>query len=61
MPRLLQWISVIVPARYFIDAIRGILLRGNGIDVVGGDMLALAIFFMVLLLIAVKRFRRELG
>ena len=61
MPRLLQWISVVVPARYFIDAIRGILLRGNGLDVVGGDMLALAIFFLVLLLIAVKRFRRELG
>ena len=32
-----------------------------GIDVVGGDMLALAGFFLVMLAVAVKRFRREIA
>ncbi len=61
MPWPLRAISVVVPARYFVEAIRAVLLRGNGIDVIGGDMVALAGFFLILLALAVNRFKRELG
>ncbi len=61
MPKPLQVISLAVPARYFISAIRAIMLRGNGLDVVAWDMLALGVFFLLLLLVATNRFRRELG
>ncbi len=61
MPRPLQLISNVVPARYFIDALRGVLLRGNGLTELWGDVLALAIFATVILGVATARFQRNLG
>lgn len=61
MPLPLQVISNVVPARYFIDALRGVLLRGNGWAELWPDLLALAIFASVVLLGATTRFRREIA
>jgi len=61
MPWLLRMISTVVPARYFVHAIRAILLRGNGFDVIAFDLLMLSAYFLLMLLVAVKRFRRELA
>ncbi|UJR87182.1 ABC transporter permease [Sandaracinus amylolyticus] len=61
MPLPLQVISNVVPARYFIDALRGVLLRGNGFAELWGDVLALAIFATVVLAIATRRFKREIA
>jgi ABC-2 type transport system permease protein len=61
MPWLLRMISTVIPARYFVHAIRAILLRGNGFDVIAYDLLMLFAYFLLMLLIAVKRFRRELA
>jgi ABC-2 type transport system permease protein len=60
MPWLLQALSSIVPARYFILALRGILLKGVGIDVLWPQILALAAFSLILVLISTGRFRRRL-
>ncbi len=61
MPWLLRAISTVVPARYFIHAIRAILLRGNGVDVIAFDLLMLGAYFLLMLVVAVKRFRREIA
>ena len=61
MPRPLQVFSNVVPARYFIDALRGVLLRGNGFAELWPDSVALAIFAAVVLTIATVRFKREIG
>jgi ABC-2 type transport system permease protein len=58
MPLPLQAISHVVPARYFVDALRGVLLRGNGFPELWDDVLALAVFAVLVLVIATKRFRR---
>ena len=42
MPKGLQLITLIIPARYLIDALRGVLLRGNGLAELWPDALALA-------------------
>ena len=42
MPQVLQAITRVVPARYFLTALRGILLKGVGVDVVWPDLVALA-------------------
>jgi ABC-2 type transport system permease protein len=60
MPTPLRVLSNIIPARYFIHALRGILLRGNGFAEIRTDLLALAIFATVVLGIGVARFKREL-
>ncbi len=59
MPPVLQGISYAVPARYYIEALRGVLLRGNGLDVVWPQALALLAFAALMLFVSAKRFRRE--
>jgi ABC-2 type transport system permease protein len=60
MPRWLQWVSMGVPGRYYLTTLRGVLLKGNGLDVLGGDVLALGAFAAAMLALAVWRFRRRL-
>lgn len=60
MPKALQIISIIVPARYFIDALRSIVLKGAGLHVWLLDAGALVIFAVVLLMIATARMVRRL-
>jgi len=61
MPSWLQWISRGVPGRYYLATLRGVLLKGNGLDVLARDTLTLAIFAAGLLMVAVWRFRRRLS
>lgn len=58
MPLPLRVISNIMPAQYFVRSLRAVLLRGNGLEVIWPDLLAITAFFLVLLIIAVKRFKR---
>ena len=60
MPWPLQIISLIVPARYFIDAMRGILLKGNDLSIVYPQMVALVIFAAVMVALSAVRFKRRL-
>ena len=60
LPTPLRIFSNLVPARHFIAALRGVLLRGNGFAELSGELLALAAFAATMLLIAALRFRRRL-
>jgi ABC-2 type transport system permease protein len=44
MPRPLQLIASAIPARYLVHALRGILLKASGLDLLWPDLAALAIF-----------------
>ena len=59
MPTVVQAITHIVPARYFLVALRSIVLKGAGITAFWQDMAALAIFATVALGLASLRLRRE--
>jgi ABC-2 type transport system permease protein len=61
MPVLLQWIAKVFPAQYFVRALRAVLLRGNGLEVIWRDVAALSGFFLILMAIATARFKRSLG
>ncbi len=61
MPVVLQYMSRLVPARYFIRIIRGIMLKGSGINVLWHEVAFLIVLAAVLLLIATKRFRLKVG
>ncbi len=58
MPAALQVVARLLPATYLVHALKAILLRGNGLDVVAPDIFAILAFFLVMLLISLKRFRR---
>lgn len=61
LPAPLQAIAAVLPARYFIDALRAVMLRGNGLETVWPNILALLAFFVVMLVIATRRFQRRLA
>jgi len=60
MPQVLQVISLVVPARYFIAATRGIFLKGVGLEVLWGQALGMFVFAVVGLGLAVHAFRKEI-
>ena len=60
MPKVLQFVAQILPATHFIAALRGILLRGNGLSQLWVHLLALLTFALGMILITSARFRRRL-
>lgn len=61
MPLALRAISVVVPARYFIVVLRGILLKGVGLHELAAQALAMLAFAVVGLGLAVRAFRKEIA
>jgi ABC-2 type transport system permease protein len=61
MPLPLQVLSRVVPARYLVHAVRGVLLKGNGLAVLWPDLVALAAFAVAMLALATTRFHRRLA
>ena len=59
MPRFLQLVTYAVPARYFLIALRGVVLKGAGIEAFGGELAALTAFALVVLALASVRLRRQ--
>ncbi len=60
MPAAIQAITHIVPARYYLAALRGIVLKGTGPEVWGMEMLALGVFAAAVLGVAAVRTMRSL-
>ena len=59
MPPAVQAVSRVVPARYFLVALRSIVLKGSSIDVFWKDLVALVIFAVAVLGLASVRLRKE--
>jgi ABC-2 type transport system permease protein len=60
MPVVLQWISYAIPLRYFLVIIRALMIKGVGIERILPDVIALAIFGVVIMGAAALRFKKRL-
>lgn len=60
MPPVLQAISVVIPLRYFLIIVRGIILKGVGLELLIPETVTLVILGVVLMIIASLRFRKRL-
>lgn len=60
MPLPLQWYSAIIPARWFIAAIRKLMVMGVGLQMVGHELLILTAMSLLILGIALKKFKTRL-
>ena len=60
MPRVLQWIAAVVPPRYYIQAMRKLMIMGVGIGDVAQEVGVLALMTVVLLTVALKKFNVRL-
>lgn len=61
MPPVIQVITRVIPARYFMTVIRSVFLKGSPIVTLWGDLLALTVFASILVLVATKAFKKKLG
>ena len=61
MPRALQLITYLVPARYFLVVTRGIFLKGVGLDALLGSVIGLAVYAAIGLGLAARAFRKEIS
>jgi ABC-2 type transport system permease protein len=60
MPGWLRWITVINPEYYGIHALRSIILRNQGLNVIGIDLIALLVFSTAMIVLGIVTFRRTL-
>lgn len=60
MPEPVQYLTLLNPIRYFIEICRGVFLKGNGMEVLWPQMLALAGFGIAILFFSANRFHKRL-
>ena len=61
MPLFLQYLSLLNPLRHYVAIMRGLLLKGVGLEVLWPNAIALALFAIGLLSISINRFRAQLS
>jgi ABC-2 type transport system permease protein len=61
MPWIIQQLGLLIPLTYFLQILRGIMLKGIGLDVLFGSVVPLAIFGVAVFGLSAARFRKRLG
>ena len=61
MPRIIQMASYAIPMRYYLVIVRGIFLKGNGLDVLWPPLLILTGMGVAIISLSALRFRKRLG
>ena len=60
MPKILQYVSAIIPTRYYTSAMRKLMIMGVGIEEVYREMIILAGMLVALLSLALVKFNKRL-
>ena len=60
MPPLIQLVTYAIPLRYYAEIIRGVFLRGSGMEVLWPEALTLLLMGLAILTVAALRFRKRL-
>ncbi|HVB38230.1 MAG TPA: ABC transporter permease, partial [Vicinamibacterales bacterium] len=55
MPQVIQWLTYLIPLRYYLVIVRGIFLKGVGLDILWPQAAALAVWGVAILGLAVAR------
>jgi ABC-2 type transport system permease protein len=59
MPIVIQYVTTVVPARYFLVALRAIVLKGLTLSSLGGPLLALTVYATAVLGLSAVRLARQ--
>ena len=60
MPTILQWVSAVIPPRYYIQAMRKLMIMGVGIQEVWQEVVVLIGMTALLLVVSLKKFKVRL-
>jgi ABC-2 type transport system permease protein len=60
MPTVVQWITRVLPARYYVSILRTVFLKGTPVRLMAGQVAALAIIAMISITLATRAFKKRL-
>lgn len=61
MPLIFNWLGYLLPLTYYLEILRGIILKGVGLSVLWGQVLALTVFISVTLLFSILKFKKTIA
>lgn len=61
MPEVIQYFTLINPMRYYLIIIRGIFLKGVGIDILWTNFLVLLLFGIFVITMSTLRFQKKIA
>ncbi len=61
MPSILQWISAVVPARWYIGAVKKIMIQGVEIQFVAKELLIIVTMAIMLIMLSLRKFKIRLN
>jgi ABC-2 type transport system permease protein len=60
MPKAIQTVTYIVPARYFVAILKAIYLKGVGMEIIGGQVVLLVIYGLIMVTLARVKLKKKL-
>ena len=61
MPKAIQVMSVVVPARYFVSVVKDVFLKGLGLKVIWAELVFLAIYATIVFLLSVRKMNQKVA
>ena len=61
MPQIFYWLGDVLPLTYYLQILRGIFLKGNGLAFLWGQVAALLVFILLTLGLSIKKFVKKLN
>lgn len=61
MPQFIYYLSAIIPLTYYLEIIRGIMLKGIGFSYLVGQVSSLLVFSLVLLTLSILKFKKKIA
>ncbi len=59
VPDWMRWIAYFIPLTYANDAMRIVMIKGQGLSAIAGDLIILLVFSILIFAFAIRLFRRE--
>ena len=60
MPEAIQWLTYSSPLRYFIEVLRGVFLKGTGVEILWPRLAAMGVIGVAILPVSAGRFQKRL-
>lgn len=60
MPVVVQWVTAVLPARYYVTILRNVFLKGTEVQLLAPQIAALAVIAAVLVVLATRSFQKRL-
>jgi ABC-2 type transport system permease protein len=61
MPKIIYYLGGLIPLTYYLDIIRGIILKGIGFPYLVGQVVSLLVFSVVMLTVSALKFSKRIG